>query len=68
MLCGLDLAPPEFPLNNAAAKKSSLLVLSGLFPDFKFDLYEQSSLEFFFSVKLLTARLHPTLATRTLSE
>ena len=38
MLCGLDLAPPELPLNNAAAEKSSLLVLSGLSPDFKFDV------------------------------
>ena len=45
MLCGLDLAPPEFSLNNAAVEKSSLLVLSGLSPDFKFDMYEQSSLE-----------------------
>ena len=42
MLGGLDLAPPEFPLNNAAAEKSSL---SGLSPDFKFGICEQSSLE-----------------------
>ena len=45
MLCGLDLVPSEFPLNNVAAEKSSLLVLSSLPPDFKSDIYEQSSLE-----------------------
>ena len=45
MSCGLDLASPEFLLNNAAAENSSLLVLSGLSLDFRFDIYEQSSQE-----------------------
>ena len=45
MSCGLDLASPEFLLSNAAAENSSLLVLSGLSLDFRFDIYEQSSQE-----------------------